>query len=254
MQFNHSKTQGVTILEVMLVMVISATVVVLGIKLYERFHANAEAENLKQNIDAIFDGGYQYYLANCSTSGALSSPTSSSVAVKLSTLKTSGYLNSKDIIPNELVDSGTADQDYIVQFNRSEVDRLVCLNDDCSEEQKIGNIVLWKIQVSAKLKNAETASAYQAYLVADCLSSLGTDDPPSVALCSAETPGDYIVFERAPVSIASRIGNQPPLALSMPRVDMLRQNESSLPLSYLLNSTDAADAQYYGCGGPMGGP
>jgi hypothetical protein len=59
------KIVGITLLEVMLVLAIGASLLLLGVQQYKQFARQASFSEVKKNVDLLFEGLGRYYQANC---------------------------------------------------------------------------------------------------------------------------------------------------------------------------------------------
>lgn len=59
------RMSGLTLLEVILVMVIASSLLLLGIKQYENFKMQSSFLDVRKNVDVLFQALGQYYQANC---------------------------------------------------------------------------------------------------------------------------------------------------------------------------------------------
>lgn len=129
------KLQGMTLLEVMLVLLIGASITVMGIRVYQSWVLQSNIEQVKSSVDTLLSSVANYYQAVCGqTSSPVLSPTSiNPVVINISTTlmglpggSGSGpvtvspkYLISS-IIPNPLLDTTAATgslQGYYAQLN-----------------------------------------------------------------------------------------------------------------------------------------
>lgn len=232
----HSK--GVTLLEILLVLAIAASIIVLGIQQYASYQSYRDGEALKYNVDVLFQAATNFYRANCrqtkDASGSIikpgvldpdalrPSPTRYPLDIVID-LSTPGYLSKWPLPPNPLIDSG--DNNYVVQFNLTTADRTQMID---GTSTKVGTIYLWKVQVAAKLNSnaATNAKTYQRLLSANCLSSLSGI---LVTPCTADSTGDYLVWERLP-SMSSPEGTTE-LWPTMPIVNQFNQMYTTYPLN-----------------------
>lgn len=63
------KLKGMGLLEIFLVLAVSATVILFATRQYARFNWNAQRETIKQSVNYLFQGLDLYYYANCQISG-----------------------------------------------------------------------------------------------------------------------------------------------------------------------------------------
>jgi len=278
---SRASQTGVTILEVMLVMAIGASILFFSIQQYLTYRKDADAVVVESNVDAIFQAMSAYYRINCygpsNTDGSLGgtgnnggtlNPKQFSGINKLLNMNTDlitpALLNGNGIIINPLIDAAgatsTAFKGYVAQFNKTQpsLQRQVCENGTgttptpgrptpiptCSTALvNTGEIVIWKAQVAAKLNDTTNASTYLNFLGADCLSSPGAGG--IINPCSSNTPGAYVVWERLPSAVNP--GAASPYWESMPTVTQFTLMYRTAPILNLTNQFQA-DSQTYLCG------
>jgi prepilin-type N-terminal cleavage/methylation domain-containing protein len=198
---------GFTLLEVLLVLVIAASIFMLAIKFYRSVRFDADMAQVKYNVDRIFSSAAEYYQANCrvqrnpltgaivgpyGTLDPVNSPPTPFTTVTVNTLRTDGFLNAA--LPfNRYINNATPNGGYIVQFNRA------AASDRLSRTAKMGNIIVWTIQVSVAIRS-NTPLAIVRVLGADCAANASGS---AVNSCSAGLPANtaqtvYAVWERLP--------------------------------------------------------
>lgn len=212
---------GVSLLEVMLVLVIGAGILIMTMRQYQSIRHDADVDRVLYNVDLIFQGAANYYQANCRVqidpvngqvngTGTLDpryiNSTGSAVApanpysVTVSNLVTNGFL---DAAPsqNPLIQNTGLNKGYMVQFNEVTPipDRTIVTP---TSTVKLGQIITWRIQVAVQLHTVKTAASYKNLLRADCLSTLdssGTTVTPCSQVTSVPTAAPiYAVWERLP--------------------------------------------------------
>jgi hypothetical protein len=249
---------GIGLLESLLALAIGMTIFVLSLRQYYSYRETADMQGVQSNVDTLFLAAAGYYQANC-PQGKLLDPTIATGPVKAINITNdfinAGYLASSFPTPNPLVDSTGPGGGYVVQFNQYTAPRMksVCSNPpSCtlSTPAQIGTIVIWKIQVAVLMKNTSAAMLAndQNYLAADCLSTV-SGSPATSALCSANTPGNYLVFERLPSFVTSNPDAQSELWLSSPSLKQYNQMYTTNPVSDLTNQSHTPEYQYYYCSG-----
>ena len=63
--YKKSQAAGITIFEVLLVLVIASLFIVMGLKQYQSYKFDANINQLEYNIDQLFGAMAGYYRANC---------------------------------------------------------------------------------------------------------------------------------------------------------------------------------------------
>jgi prepilin-type N-terminal cleavage/methylation domain-containing protein len=258
--------KGFTILEVMLVLVIAATIVYMSISQYQNYRRDADVIQLEANVNTIFQAMGQYYKVNCDgwwqsnkmQYGALhpEKKPPSPFQVDIQELKDNGFLADLPAF-NPLVDedSEIGTKGYVAQFNQGQpVKRKICTESqkgapdgpdsaDCTRRADTGTIYVWRAQVAVELKNPDLAEQYLNILRGDCLSSAQDN---VVAPCSDKTGGTYVVWERLPGH--ANTGVKSSSWLTIPTVSQFKQMYTTYPILNLTNKFKEPD-QYYLCGG-----
>lgn len=196
-----------TLIEVMLVIGIGASLLILGIRQYQVYRQDADVQQLKYNIDMIFQGLANFYYANCGwgVTGATHSPGAPPTPGLLSPthspppknpypiqirqdLVQTGFLNAP--LPlSPLIDGSNPSNPYagyIAQFNRYDTSRAT--------PAAIGTVVMWQAQVAIKLKNERLAEQYKLLLQADCRATT----PSALCRPTLPSPGPYLIWARMP--------------------------------------------------------
>lgn len=268
---NKLKQTGVTLLEILLVLVISAAIIFIGLRQYQAFKLDSDLQTLRFNIDTIFRGLAAYYSANCygttsPSSGVLSpgslNPVSSPALPLPVDVNTQLFPRFIQAFPlNPLVDqtgpgSGSF-KGYVAQFNRQpDQTRLVCMNPPaCSSYNSIGTIANWTMQVAVLIADTDNLQQYKNLLAADCVS---TKSGATVQPCSVGASGNYLVFERLPSYPASNANNESPYWSTNPTLQQFRQMYTTYPINYLLQDNPSGripgpgasgkQSQYFLCG------
>lgn len=212
---SFSKYKGVTLFEVILVLVISSLFIAFSVQTYHQMLAEQQMSQVMSEVNALFSGARAYYQSNCignrsyltgdvysggaldpsvTTSLPTGSPGNPGISpITTAALVTGGYLPTNWLIYTPTFTTGT----YIVQYNiyNSTYFNNFCTTSPCTTTN---NNYLITIQVAVQLSAtaATNSQYYQQRLNADCVSKLsGT----SVAPCSTTpTASGYLVFERQP--------------------------------------------------------
>ncbi len=263
---------GVTLLEVMLVLAIMSSIVVLSIKMYQGFKLQQDLDQVQFNVDQLFSAMGAYYKANCQGSSATLDPNATAYlppATSLSLLTpkhisngtfTAVYTDLQNYgLPARLISTPLLDNQgntYVLQFNPSlsvtpvQVNACVVMvpGTACtptSSTLPAAQSLIWRAQVAVKLKDPTKGPAFKSSLGATCLSDGTTSllvDP-----CSAPNPlAKYLVWERLP-SFASP-NSTSSLWISMPILNQFNLQYTHDQM-YELSDTGAARPTYYLCGG-----
>lgn len=237
--------QGVTLIEILLVLTIAAIIYIIGFQQYASFRNYQYAAQAKINVDTLFQAAANYYRANCIQyvdnsgttvkQGTLDPDAMSSILNQFplninNDLSQPGFLSKWPFVANPLV--STDADNYVVQFNLTTQPRKQSLSDGTS--QTIGTLYLWKIQVSMMLSTqaAKNPTTYLQLLGADCLS---TFDGTVVTPCTSSSSGNYLVWERLPSFSAPN--SSTPLWLMAPTVNQFNQQYNTYPMKILTNGT-----------------
>jgi prepilin-type N-terminal cleavage/methylation domain-containing protein len=259
---------GMTLLEVMLVIAIAASLLLVGMQTYFQFSLQGELTKVNFNVNVLFQAMRNYYYANCAANrdyatGNQIDNTTGLMDPSVNTLSGSNLVLD---ITNDLVNRGFLTNwhpglspiatNYVVQFNlynyatfhpQNVRNVWFCYAGTCYASSTVAtnNIYLWSIQVAVKVDSTK-ASQYKNMLGADCVSSLvgGIVSPCS----GAHTAVDYVVFERLPSYASSRANS--PLWLSDPMLKQFKQqytNDDDYAVT--TNAASFTGYQNYLCGG-----
>jgi len=252
---------GMTLLEALLVIAVAAFLLVMGMRVYKSFEMEKEAQQLKLNVNILFQALSSFYRANCilyrkQSGGVLKAGELDPIINRgpnfaitdiSAQLQTPGYLTKWPFIRNTYVNNQGVGNGYVVQFNLATVtSRQQLMNVDISpaKQQSIGSIYVWKAQVAVQVSNSSNANMYQNLLGADCLSSYDVGNK-IVKPCSANSTGDYIVWERLPsFGSPETMTDVWPL---MPTLNEFTQMYTTNPILTLTNGS--VTNQAYLCGG-----
>lgn len=267
--------KGVTILEILLVLVIGSVLLIMTIRQYRSFQIDSEARQIKYNADALFVAMSYFYKAECYGHGSVDDYGDNKFKPGKLNPDNNKYQENIDIsIPNDLidgnylrqtlplvslVDTSVGTNGFITQFNMDDSKkRKVCIEGNkatgttsasgCDESKVIGKIVTATIQVSVKMRDQDTANTYLKILNGDCLSTPGGHN--TVNPCSSSNgTGLYIVWERLP-SFASP-NAQGSNSSGNVIVNQFTQEYSTYPVTYLISSggdSPSGENQYFLCG------
>lgn len=234
------KHAGVTLIEIILVIVIGAAIIILGMRQYQSFRIDADVQQLKYNVDMIFQAMADYYQANCK--GGTLDPTSpffagtNPVPIDITTLRNQAFLTA-NLLLSPIIESTGPGGGYILQFNRvtPDPDRMI-------GSIPIGKIVLWKAQVAAQFTDDAKALRYRNLLAAECTSALTGN---AVSPCTSGSAGNYVVWERLPSFAVPASGSG--YGLSNARLKQFNQMYTTYPILYLTSGFKTS-SQYYLCG------
>jgi hypothetical protein len=222
---------GLTLLEIMLVLVVATSVVLASLKQIQVYMLDNDIAAIKANVDNLFSASGLFYRTYCSQNSFAGN---TSVRLLPSTLDvpsspvTSGngfltvplcYPTGKCAwygVPNNIVNTSDSSGGYIAQFNSLPMSsspqatmNTACNAKDCSSTSPgpvVNNnlpsmkVVFVTLQVSVLMKNVKLASYVEGVLGADCLSTENSSTPPTVNPCTSPAPAGatWVVFTRLP--------------------------------------------------------
>ncbi|OGT36830.1 MAG: hypothetical protein A3F11_08590 [Gammaproteobacteria bacterium RIFCSPHIGHO2_12_FULL_37_14] len=256
MMQSGKRESGITLLEMMLVLAIAAVLILMGLRQYRVLRTDTDVQQVRYNVDTLFQAAARYYEVNCSmktdASGNsvpgelnpakwtdLTLPYGGSAINVISLLRSEGFLT--EILPSSPIVS--ASSPYIVQFVPHTVDRSL---NSADGPKKIGTILIWNIQVIVTLRDASQANFYLRLLRGDCL---GPANPSSSCGSTTMGTGSNIIFERLPSFASAQ--NETSYWPINPLVKQFKQMYTTYPTQYLLNSggTTPSGEQYFLCEG-----
>lgn len=255
------QTNGITLIEMLLVMVIAMSFIVLAIRQYQIWRHDADIRQLQYNVSTLFQAMNGFYKANCAPAeGKLNPNQEASPPVVVNVADDLQDYMTAPLPVSPLVNNAD-NNGYILQFNQYTQDRNACVEPngkDCDKEQKIGEVVVWMSQVAVKLapsisNNATAAQAYLHLLNGDCLSKM---DGNKVEPCPSEGglapiigPGEaYVVWQRAPSFTTSE--NKSSYWVTNPTLNQFTQQYRTYSDAYILNTKGSTPTkkQYFYCG------
>jgi len=264
------RNRGITVFEVLLVLVIGASLLLITIRQFQSYRVDADVQQLKYNVDTIFQAMARYYKVNCygrvdpDNAGTAYNPpgqiepgtlnpnhpdVTNPFPVNIQTdLIDKRFLisNLPTGLPlNPLVDYSDGNLGgYVAQFNESILDRYVCettngnvsvntpYDTNCTSKKQMGTIVIWRAQVAVKLNDPDTTDQYLRLLNGDCLSDYDAGTQ-TVAPCQGfPGSGSYVVWERLPSFASPDL--QTDYWLQNPTVQQFTQMYQTYPMVYLI--------------------
>ncbi|HLB42960.1 MAG TPA: hypothetical protein VJN02_08985 [Gammaproteobacteria bacterium] len=247
----RKRDKGISLLEVVLVLVIGTVFVTMGLRQYQIFRADADIQQVKYNVDTLFQAAARFYQVNCNlaidsggtlTYGKLNpmatvTPPNPYPAYTYST--DSGVLRSDSFLTVNLPLSPIV-SDYKVQFIRNDTTRTL-------DNIPIGTIVIWRIQVIVTLRDPSEASPYLRLFKADCLTN--STAPSSSCGDASMAAGDYVVFERLPSFASAQ--HETTYWVVNPRAKQFNQLYTTYSTQHLMNTGGGIPGgnQYFLCGG-----
>jgi len=273
------KQSGLTFIEIVLVLVIAASLVVLGLTQYNSMARDYDATKVTATVDILFQGLGNYYRANCRVqrdslgnavagTGALdpiNNPGSPKVLPINSFLLANAFISQWPPQNNNLVDQSAGEKGYIVQLNKLppatnraptaiynswttssslSTPYTITLNQPVGL-QPLATMTIWTVQVAVKLATGLNPATYKALLRADCISSASGG---GVASCSSSPPaGSYLVWERLPSNASSQATSK--LMPTMFRLKEFNNLYTNDDMYGATNPTWGASNNNYLCGG-----
>lgn len=279
-KYIRRKNKGVTLIEVLLVLAVAASILILSVKQYQSMSLDANVQQVQANVDTLFQSMSYYYKANCrglyrsdqtlipGSLNAFSNTTYPKTINIRTDLVTPGYLvtplTSTTVLPlNPLVDaSAGGTYGYVVQFNlTNSPGRYICISSSGStgpytpgclpanQNARIGAVWVWQAQVAVALTATSQAQAlmYLQLLNGDCLSTL---QGSTVAPCDGSNQGNYVVWSRLPTMASpSSVSN---FWQTNHVVTKFNEMYTTYPVTYLIErdgQTNNSYTQYFNCGG-----
>ncbi|HTM63883.1 MAG TPA: hypothetical protein VL360_05220 [Gammaproteobacteria bacterium] len=262
---------GVTLLEVMLVLVIGSAILAVGMNQYQAMRRDSDVNAAMYNVDQIFQAAADFYQANCriqispatgqvngtgkldpryiASDGTPATPPNP-YPITITELRTDGFLN-VTLPVNPIIASTGVNGGYMVQFNMVTPPPDRTLVTSSGTTIKLGQIIMWRTQVAIQLNDQTKANTYMNAMGADCISILGADGQ-TVTPCrelGAVPVGAtlYLVWERLP-SFAVPASNSN-LWMTNARVKGFTQQYDTTNSTSLGNvPAGSYPAQYYLCG------
>ena len=263
------KSKGVTLLEVMLVLLIGSLLLIFGIRQYQQYQLEQYALQLKYNVDSLLQAMSYFYRANCAK-GKLSPsqltpfpPTQLAYSLSVDNNDFVGYLPNNWQPLNFLVDNTADDYGYSTQFNFYQIGQKnanACFSfwstgntpAGCNTPNAIPNtlVVGWQMQVIVKMINPDTTTNYLGLTGADCAidaTDLPTNKVVDCSKTSASGAPTYLVWQRPPSFATPTISANDWMATPGLRMFNLQYSHDAMFELYMDNSS--ATPYYYLCGG-----
>lgn len=270
MKLYRRSIKGVSLLEVMLVLVIGSGIMMMAMSQYQSMRRDSDAERLIFNVDQIFQAAANFYQANCrvqtspttgqvngtgkldprykNSSGTASTP-SNPYPITITELTTDGFMTNT-LPQNPLIQTSGLNGGYVVQFNQVTPIPDRTMTTYAATTVNLGQIIIWRIQVAVELRDITKAQSYKNLLRADCLSTIGTGNTvtPCAQVTSAPTTAPvYAVWERLP-SFAVPEANSGMWMTNAVNKEFTQQYETQSILYLSGQPTSSYPQQYYLCG------
>lgn len=254
-----SHIKGVTILEVILVLVIMGGILFLSISQYMAFQRDADVIRVQTNVDLIYNAMVKYFRANCNipNSPFTGYYNAQSLTIPMSFLIIGKYLViENNIIPSSpIANVSRGNNAYLLQFNQIQTptppfylpERTIKTGSQTAPKTtSLGAIELWQIQVAVELSDKANATLYKNLLGADCLSNRVAGTIVTPCDQAPANANQYAVWSRLPSFASSQANSN--YWESKPILRQFSQMYSTSPILSLTNNT-ATGSQYYTCGG-----
>lgn len=267
----RTKENGVTLLEMLLVLLIMSSFLILGIQQYQNYQIEQNAIQLRYTINALLEGMSNYYQANCQN-GTLAPanltrfppvPPIFNDNGNLYSVITQNYINNWQPL-NPIVDNDATQSGYLVQFNFFDIPRTkkayVCYNfwsttgdaaPGCDTPTLIpgSRVVGWGIQVAVKIRDPQRTAGFVGLTGADCAVTNISDI--RAANCANDGVDDdpnnlhYLVWQRVPSYASADISSD--LWLTNPVVKEFKLQYTNDPM-YEIYLQGVQGSMYYLCG------
>jgi type II secretory pathway pseudopilin PulG len=258
------KAQGITLLEVILVLAIVAGIIVCSFRFNQLYVRDRDVEILRANVDTIFIAMTGYYRANCKST--------------LASLKTNPVPVTPAALTIFLPDNWQSDSinslaaAYILQFNlMTRAGNLLPVNANCSAKdcanvaagtvspvpQALANpplgAILFRLQVAVEVPRNVNIQVLSKQTSADCISGISADGS-TVSPCSAAVAGgNYLVWERLPSFSSPGVTSKLWSTLTgIKEFNLQYSHDQMFELSnktYVDDGVSGVSQGYYTCGG-----
>lgn len=274
-EISLKKSQGLTLLETLLVLVLGTSLLLMGLRAYQIWNLDKEAFVLKTNVDSLFYAMKGYYQTECniyfSNDGSIRrkgtltfNPTDEPIPPDLAPVPfdvstISSYVTNVWPKQTSLVATGGSTA-YVAQFNPllgENRQAFACSyfgtgSPICSTLQTIPNskIVFWQSQIAVLMRDPTKSTYYQGLVSADCaVNTLPTEGVNCATDAVAQgNSANYLVWQRMPSfsSPASRSSHwvMNPIAKQF----KLQYTHDPMYEMYNTSATPTDIYQYYLCG------
>lgn len=278
---NRHKISGMTLIEVILVLAIAASLILAGLRMYQSSKTDNDYLILRSNVDFLFQAMKGYYQQECdlyfsttngssfiSKRGTLTfnpsggtPATDFSAPIRFDVTTVNNYIDLPWPRFVSVVALDTPVNTYFAQFNYNvgtNKNYYVCSSyatgtPQCSNPQPISgsNIVLWQSQIVVKMKDPTSTTYYLANTGADC--AVNTYAPGDIIDCSQGLTlgqsAQYMVWQRMPSFASQDVRSS--LWVSNPVTKEFKLQYTHDPMYEMYNPGGAPSDvyTYYYCGG-----
>lgn len=183
---------GATVLELLLVLAVFSVLLALGVKQYTMYKQSADFEQIKYNVDVLFQAMSNYYYANCENNTIFNIASTTPYLITPSQLVTGNYLTLANLKPAKVLTSGVYDTTYLMQFAPYSTTKVIGGN--------TVTVYAWKMQMAVNFVSSTTvndASVYSKRIGADCVIKAL---PPTNSCSVPGTSPTLSFFSRMPSS------------------------------------------------------
>ncbi|HVX00824.1 MAG TPA: type II secretion system protein [Candidatus Babeliaceae bacterium] len=253
-----NRQSGITLVEILLVLAVTSVLIIVGVRSYITFRNDVDVQQVKSNIDVLFQAANELYRAQCieyrNASGRVTKPgildpekgNIYPLRVPASYFQRYHYLPQWPLPSNPIVNENGSDNGYIIQFNLAQFDKTIVTDNDTVPPTTVslGTIYILKPQVAVLIRDENKALVYKNMLGGDCLSTMQNN---VVIPCSEVNgnEGNYVVIERLPSFASPVMSDQ---LSSMSGAAQFNQMYTTYPITTLTNGLNT-DTQFYPCGG-----
>lgn len=196
--FFFRKHEGVSLLELLLVFVISIALLIVGIRLYRFFEQQNMIDKAQYNADQLFQAVTKYYQANCRNN--LSIAINPKVLNIVTDLQNNGFLSEWNPPANTVVDISTFSVQLQYNNRPARIPAGMLYKTwtttppfTVTFSSSVGTVYIWTIHIAVKLQTGLNPAVYVARLNATC-----SANTPATACSTNPVPGPFIIWEKLP--------------------------------------------------------
>lgn len=258
------KSQGMTLLEIMLVLAIATSIILMGVKAYQSYNTEKDYFILKANVDLLFQAMKGYYQVECNLYNSMNSslradgvltsiPASNYVTFDVSTV---GNYVATNWPRNVSVVKTSGTGSYKAQFNYIPGgSKNACVVDKTDGQTKCSsiagsNIMVWQSQIAVEMKDPTKTTYYVSMVGADC----AVNDISTPVQCATQgvalgASARYMVWQRLPSFSSEEVRSSFWLSNPVLKQFNLQYTHDPMYEMYNSNATPTNVYKYYYCGG-----